>query len=123
MPNTDKDNKLLEKLLGSRHAVTSSSDLLLAYLEAANSGNSSKEYNVICVDWSTLSREFLYVNSVMYAEKVGRRVGEFIVFLKLGGFIDNYKQVHIIGKFYIKHPAPPKDIMTLKLHEWFAQKS
>lgn len=71
--------------------------LILAYLDASNSANNSKEFNIICVDWSNLSREFLYVNSVMYAEKVGRRVGEFIVFLKLGGFIQNYKQVHIIG--------------------------
>lgn len=70
----------------------------VAYLAAAASGNKSREHNVICVDWSALSREFLYVNSVMYAEKVGRRVGEFIVFLKLGGFIESYKQVHIIGK-------------------------
>ncbi|CAL8096676.1 unnamed protein product [Orchesella dallaii] len=68
-----------------------------AYLEVASSGNNSVEHNVICVDWSSMSREFLYVNSVMYAEKVGRRVGEFIVFLKLGGFIQSYKQIHIIG--------------------------
>lgn len=49
------------------------------------------------MDWGALSREFLYFNSALYAEKVGQRIGEFIVFLRLGHFIPDYSYVHMIG--------------------------
>ncbi|XP_035710788.1 endothelial lipase-like [Folsomia candida] len=57
----------------------------------------SRPANIVVVDWSALSREFLYFNSVLYAEKVGRRVGEFLMFLRLAGFIPSFADVHLVG--------------------------
>ena len=73
--------------------------IITAYLEESNkrNGSISKKYNIICVDWSVLSKEVVYFDSVFYTKTVGKRIGEFVEFLHLNHFIPNYKAVHLIG--------------------------
>ncbi len=70
-----------------------------AYLrnKSRESGTSGRELNILCVDWSALSKEIMYFDSVEYTKMAGRRVGEFLHFLHQNGFLPAYAQLHLVG--------------------------
>ncbi|CAG7829682.1 unnamed protein product [Allacma fusca] len=93
----------------SANSVDFPKSLKDAYLDGEKSSgrgrNGASSYNVISLDWSVLSKEIIYFSSAVHTEKVGQRVGEFIVYLKDNKYIRSYSSVHVIGFSLGSHVA------------------
>lgn len=81
--------------------------MLSAYLAT----KADTPYNILVVNWGELSTantkangEFFYTTAVQNVVTVGKRVGEFIGWLKRNGFADP-KKVHVIGFSLGSHVA------------------
>ena len=70
-----------------------------------DSNNTAGKYNVVVLDWSVLSKEIIYFNSAIHTQKVGERVGEFILMLKKLELIKSHGSVHVIGFSLGSHVA------------------
>lgn len=78
---------------------------LLSIRQASGGSRDAPGYNVIIVDWGMLADpkfsgdagSLFYGFAVKNVPLVGRRVGEFVMFLMKNGAIHNFDLVHLIG--------------------------
>ncbi|CAG7816452.1 unnamed protein product, partial [Allacma fusca] len=56
-----------------------------------------KSINLVCLSWEQLASEDNYFDTVENTAMAGKRLSDFISFLKRSGFIRTYDAVHIIG--------------------------